>query len=269
VLEWATLLGVPKADEDDIDVYAKPKMDHNTMANLYTKIPKKDKENHKLGLVYYLLAGLATSNTIMRHTLMPKSGDDMMICGHSINMLHHIDQHEKFKVMDLIVKTIKRIAADQKRSCGFAPHIQLLINSKGANKSFLLDREHLPLRPEFEDNTVTMDASHPTSAKAQASAEASRSSGPSAPSAPVLKTKVDQMQHLIQATQRIEKSLADLAANQKSIERNVETKFHDLDIKVTEIQTVVETFKSQVDEVWKGTSSDDEEHQGTGLPATT
>jgi hypothetical protein len=192
-----------------------------------------------------------------------------MIRGHSINMLHHIDQHEKFKVMDLIVETIKRIAADQKRSCGFAPHIQLLINSKGANKSFLLDHEHLPLRPEFEDNTVTMDASHPTSAEPQGSAEAARTSGPSAPSSPVLKTKTDQMNHLLRATQRTEKSLADLAANQKSLEKIVETKFDDLDIKVPEIQTIVETLKSQVDEVRKGTSSDDEEHQGTGLPSTT
>ena len=141
----------------------------------------------------------------------------------------------------------------------------MLINSKGANKSFQLDRKHLPLRPEFEDNTVTMDASHPTSAEAQASAEAARSSRPSVPHALVLKTK-DQIQHLLQATQRIEKTLANMTANQKSLERIVETKFHDLDVKVTKIQTVVETLKSQVDEVRKGTRSDDEEHQGTSLP---
>src|SRR3989337_4594555 len=79
VLEWATLLGVPEADENDIDVYAKPKMDHNSMANLYTEIPEKYKDSHKLGSVYHLLAGLATSNTIMRYTLMPKSGDERMI----------------------------------------------------------------------------------------------------------------------------------------------------------------------------------------------
>jgi hypothetical protein len=83
----------------------------------------------------------------------------------------------------------------------------------------------------------------------------------------VLKPK-DQIQHLLQGTLRIEKSLADIAANQKSLERIVETKFHDLDVKVTEIQTVVETLKSQVDEVRKGTCSDDEQHQGTCLPMT-
>jgi hypothetical protein len=79
-----------------------------------------------------------------------------------------------------------------------------------------------------------MDASHPTSAEAHASAEAVRTLGPSAPPAPVLKTK-DQIQHLLQATQRIEKSLADMVANQKRLETIIETKFYDLDIKVTEI----------------------------------
>jgi hypothetical protein len=124
-------------------------MDDNSMANMYKEIPLADVETHKLGSVYYLLAGLATSNTIMRHTLMPKSGDERMIRGHSINMLHHIDHSERFRVMDLIVETITRTASDQKRSCGFAPHIQMLINSKVGNKTYLLDREHLPLRPEF------------------------------------------------------------------------------------------------------------------------
>ena len=140
------------------------------MANMYTEIPDKYKDSQKLGSIYHLLAGLATSSTIMRHTLMPKSGDERMIRGHSINMLHHIDQHEKFKVMDLIVETINRTVADQKRYCGFAPHIQILINSKGANKKFPLDHERLPLRPEFEDNTISMDPSHPTSTAAHASA---------------------------------------------------------------------------------------------------
>ena len=33
---WARLLGAPKEEDDDIDIYAKLKMDHNTMANMYT-----------------------------------------------------------------------------------------------------------------------------------------------------------------------------------------------------------------------------------------
>ena len=63
---------------------------------------------------------------------MPKSGDHKMIRGHAINLLHIFDVPQKFKVMSLMIETIKRTAADQKRSCGYAPQIQELINSKWA-----------------------------------------------------------------------------------------------------------------------------------------
>jgi hypothetical protein len=149
ISEWAKLINAPDEEENDIDVYAKPRKDH------------------KFGSIYFLLAGLTTINTISRHTLLPKSGDHRMICVHSINLLHMFDVPQKFKVMSLIVETVKRTAADQKRSCGYAPHIQMLINSKMGTGTYLLDREHLPLRPDFEDNEVVMDASHPTSVEAQ------------------------------------------------------------------------------------------------------
>lgn len=54
-------------------------MDHNSMANMYTTIAPKDVVKHKLGSIYYLLHGLATINTILRHTLMRKSGDERMV----------------------------------------------------------------------------------------------------------------------------------------------------------------------------------------------
>jgi hypothetical protein len=72
ISEWATLLGAPEEDDDDVDIYAKLKMDHNSMANMYTAIPEKDIETHKLGSVKHLLPGLATTNTILRYTLLPK-----------------------------------------------------------------------------------------------------------------------------------------------------------------------------------------------------
>src|SRR3990170_2425185 len=137
--------------------------------------------------------------------------------------------------MSLIVETIKRTAADQKRSCGYAPHIQMLINSKVGTSTYLLDREHLPLCPEFEDNVVVMDPSHPTSAQAQekirAAAKAKAAQKASVPNAPIanLKTKNDQMTYLLEATLRIERSLANLTKNQASLERIVETKIHDVD----------------------------------------
>jgi len=104
-------------------------------------------ERHKFGSVHYLLSSLPTINTILRHTLLPKSGDHKMIRGHSINLLQIFDVPQKFKVMSLIVETIKRTIADQKISCGYAPHIQVLINSKMGTGTYLLDKEHLPLHP--------------------------------------------------------------------------------------------------------------------------
>ena len=111
--EWAKLINAPEEHEDDLDVYAKKKKDHNSMANMYKEIPDKALETHKLGFVHYLLSGLATINTILRHTLLPKSGDHKMIRGHSINLLQIFDVPHKFKFMSLIVETIKRTTADQ------------------------------------------------------------------------------------------------------------------------------------------------------------
>ena len=107
------LINAPDEAKDDIDVYAKRKKDHNSMANMYKEIPDKALETHKLGSVYYMMSGLSTMNTILRHTLFPKSGDHRMIRGHSINLLQLFDLPQKFKVMSLIVETIKRTAADQ------------------------------------------------------------------------------------------------------------------------------------------------------------
>nr|XP_020189533.1 proline-rich protein 36-like [Aegilops tauschii subsp. strangulata] len=132
--------------------------------------------------------------------------------------------------MSLIVDTIKSTTADQKRSCGYAPHIQMLINSMVGTGTYLLDREHLPLWPEFEGNEVVKDASHPTSAEAQekgkAAKEAKAAKTANAPNATIvnLKSKQDQLTYLLEATLRIERSLANLAKNQESLERIVEDK---------------------------------------------
>ena len=44
-----------------------------------------------------------------------------MIRGHAINLLHLFDVPQKFKVMSLIVGTIKRTAADRREVVGM-PH---------------------------------------------------------------------------------------------------------------------------------------------------
>ena len=63
-----------------------------------------------------------------------------------------------------------------------------------------------------------------------------------------LKSKKDQLGYLIQATLRIKKGLATLTQNQESLERIIETKFYDLDLKVTEIQTAVEQLQEEAEE---------------------
>ena len=78
VAEWAKLINAPEEHEDDIDVYAKRKKDHNSMANMYKEIPDKSLETHKLGSVYYLFSGLATMYTIEAHIVaqVRRSQDD-------------------------------------------------------------------------------------------------------------------------------------------------------------------------------------------------
>ena len=93
----------------------------------------------------------------------------------------------------------------------------MLINSKMGTDTYLLDKEHLPLRPDFEDNTVVMDAEDPTSVEAQEKREKAKAEKaakmPSAEEASqvFLKSKQDQLGYLIQATLRIEKGLATLS----------------------------------------------------------
>ena len=174
VAEWAQLINAPEEHDDDMDIYAKKKMGHNTMSHMYKEIPNEALETFKFGSVHYLLSGLPTINWILRHTLLPKSGDHKMIRGHAINLLHIFDVPQKFKVMSLMVETIKRTVADQKRSCGYAPQIQELINSKMGTGIYLLDKEHLPIRPDFEDNQVVMTDNEPSSAQAQAKKEKAR-----------------------------------------------------------------------------------------------
>ena len=63
-----------------------------------------------------------------------------------------------------------------------------------------------------------------------------------------LKSKQDQLAYLIQSTLRIEKGLATLTQNQESLERIIETKFYDLDLKVAEMQTTVEQLQEEAEE---------------------
>ncbi|KAI4973438.1 hypothetical protein ZWY2020_035699 [Hordeum vulgare] len=131
-----------------------------------------------------------------------------------------------------------RTAADQKRSCGYAPYIQMPINAKLGNHVYQLDRPHLPLQPEFEDNEVVMDDNDPNSAAARMAAEAEVARN-RPPPVPWLRTQVEQMAFLVSNVQGMEKNIQEIMQNQKSLERVVETKLHTMDLKVTELTTIV------------------------------
>ena len=55
------------------------------------------------------------------------------------------------------------------------------------------------------------------------------------------------MTYLQDATLRIDRSLSNISKNQESLEWIVETKIHDLDVKITEVQTVVEKLQEDVE----------------------
>ncbi len=136
------------------------------------------------------------------------------------------------------------------------------MNYKMGTGIYLLDKEHLPIRPDFEDNQVVMTENEPSSAQAQAKKEKARKE--KAAKMPTqeeaseyfLKTKQEQLGYLIASTLRIEKGLATLTQNQASLERIMEQKFYDLDVKVTEIQTAVEQLQDNMQERKGKTTTD-------------
>ncbi|KAE8809786.1 nucleolysin tiar [Hordeum vulgare] len=77
-----------------------------------------------------------------------------------------------------------------------------------------------------------------------AEAEAARNMPPPVPQ---LRTQAEQMAFLVSTTQGMEKNIQEIMQNQKSLERVVETKFHNMDMKVTELTTIVRQLQHEVD----------------------
>ena len=101
-----------------------------------------------------------------------------------------------------------------------------------------------------------MDDTHPSSATAREVAEAARNA-PGPP--PQLKTRDEQMSFLVSTIRGMEKNIFEILLNQKSLERIVETKFHDLDVKVTELTTTVKQLHHEVDSVHIPCSNDEDD----------
>ena len=112
----------------------------------------------------------------------------------------------------------------------------------------------MPIRLDFENNEVVMTKNEPSSSQAYAKKEKARKE--KAAKMPTqeeaseyfLKTKQEQLGYLIASTLRIEQSLATLTQNQQSLERIMEQKFYDLDVKVTEVQSAVEQLQEDMQE---------------------
>ena len=127
---------------------------------------------------------------------------------------------------------------------------------------YQLDKEHFALYTDFEDNQVVMNENDPSSVQDQEKREKARKE--KAAKMPTqeeaseyfLKTKQEQLGYLIASTLRIEKGLATLTQNQESLERIMEQKFYDLDVKVTEIQSVVEQLQDDMQERKGKTTTD-------------
>ncbi|KAE8786953.1 nucleolysin tiar [Hordeum vulgare] len=89
-----------------------------------------------------------------------------------------------------------------------------------------------------------------------AKAEAARNRPPQVPQ---LKTQGEQMAFLVSTVQGMEKNIQEIMQNQKSLERIVETKFDNMDMKVTELTTIVKQLQHEVDSVEIPRSQDEDE----------
>ncbi|KAE8789589.1 nucleolysin tiar [Hordeum vulgare] len=103
-----------------------------------------------------------------------------------------------------------------------------------------------------------------------AEAEAARNRPP-----PVahLRTQAEQMTFLVSTVQGMEKNIQEIMQNKKSLERVVETKFHNMDVKVTELTTIVIQLQHEVDSVEiprsKDEYEDDDDEDESPPPTTT
>ncbi|KAE8801144.1 nucleolysin tiar [Hordeum vulgare] len=103
-------------------------------------------------------------------------------------------------------------------------------------------------------------------------AEAARN-GP--PPVPQLRTPDEQMAFLVSIVQVMEKNIKEIRQNQKSLERVVETKFHNMDVKVTELTTIVRQLQHEVDSMdipcleEEDEDDDDDDDEEESPPPTT
>ncbi|KAI4981338.1 hypothetical protein ZWY2020_021823 [Hordeum vulgare] len=106
-----------------------------------------------------------------------------------------------------------------------------------------------------------------------AKAEATRNRPPPVPR---IRTKAKKMAFLVSSVQGMEKNIQEILQSQKSLEKVVETKFHDMNVKVCELTTIVKQLQHEVDSmeihrsyVEEEKDDDDQEEEESPPPTTT
>ncbi|KAE8767834.1 hypothetical protein D1007_60759 [Hordeum vulgare] len=72
------------------------------------------------------------------------------------------------------------------------------------------------------------------------------------------------MAFLVSTVQGMEKNIQEIMQNSKSLERVVETKVHNMDLKVTELTTIVRQLQHEVDSLEIALSEDEDEDDDDG-----
>ncbi|KAE8795011.1 hypothetical protein D1007_30210 [Hordeum vulgare] len=93
------------------------------------------------------------------------------------------------------------------------------------------------------------------------------------PPVPQLRTQAKKMAFLVSTVEGMETNIEEIMQNQKSLQRVVETKFHNMDVKVTELTTIVRQLQHEVDFVEIPRSEDeyedDDDDEDESPPPTT
>ncbi|KAE8820458.1 hypothetical protein D1007_01606 [Hordeum vulgare] len=81
----------------------------------------------------------------------------------------------------------------------------------------------------------------------------------------------EQMEFLVSFVKGMEKNIEDILQSHKSLERVVETKFHDMYVKVTESTTIVKQLQHEVDsmEIMHSPDEYDDDEEESPPPTTT
>jgi hypothetical protein len=145
-----------------------------------------------------LLPHFLVLHWIMRRTLAPRIGYLEAIPAYERNLLDALMKPVCFDVFEYIVDEIWNIATNPLRSYGFAPYIQLMIESV-AQEKFYKDVRHDPPCPAVPRDPR---ASHADFSTALAAAPSRTTHSGGAPSAPTTNSGILKMLHGIFATCR-------------------------------------------------------------------